>query len=384
MQITIFESVQQLEQGLGFQWAPNFAKLKEISKNLNGKFLLVEAIRPMITDPFSQGHGAREWTEKELMKTAYTAVGKKLNINHSVKLNPRYRHEIADAEYNEATKTLEMIVYEEDPEILRLIREGYITKVSIQGTPRRQSTNCKSGVCTTVPEGVILGEGDGEALAYVVTKEAYYNGQKLEANVPGDWNSTVIIAETNALNPVVSKNTILDAQLREKLTKIGETKIIKEDLNDFNSAINSGDAIKALMILADSVYAEKPEQEQKPEPAEEKPEQEQPAVQKEADRIQSLESELAKIKADMTTQTEEISLRILEHLTPKINELVANNTAVSSLKESMKNLSTQVQESYKELKHQPRPPLMEVNSSNIKPEKFDVSKAREIINRHIE
>ncbi|GEM_PF-3214049 len=289
----IFETPEQIQEvttsAASFSWYPDLGKLKHIAKQsgMEGKFLLVEGLHPMITDPFNQGHGPREWTEEQLKKSAYTAIGKTLNINHEIPLNPAYRHLIVDGEYNEQTRTAEYIVYEEDPEILELIRQGYITAVSMQGYPRRESQVCDSCgsvacACRAVPEGVIFGEGDGNgaAMAYVVTKEgARYMGKPVEPERPGDWNTSVQVVETNLpvtcggdsslllrgvntgdmfqsqsqpiSRPVLARGT--KPQLQERILH-AEKYLVREDLQTFNDALASGDAVKALSVIANDLY----------------------------------------------------------------------------------------------------------------------------------
>jgi hypothetical protein len=283
------EQIQEVTSAKSFSWYPDLSKLKHIAKQsgMGGKFLLVEGLHPMITDPFNQGHGPREWTEEQLKKSAYTAIGKTLNINHEIPLNAAYRHLIVDGEYNEQTRTAEYIVYEEDPEILELIRQGYITAVSMQGYPRRESQVCDSCgsivcACRAVPEGVIFGEGDGAAMAYVVTKEgARYMGKPVEPERPGDWNTSVQVVETNLpvtggrdsslllksvntgdMSQSQSQSQPIPRQVLARGTKpqlqerilYAEKYLVREDLQTFNDALASGDAVKALSVIANDLY----------------------------------------------------------------------------------------------------------------------------------
>lgn len=321
--IRLLETLQGIREG-AFSWYPHpLEKLIEVSKKTNGKFILVEGIHPMITDPFNRGHGATEYTPEQLVRSTYTAIGKKMNLVHEMRLNPQYRHIIADGEFNDTTKTAEYVIYEEDPEILRLIREGYITHVSMEGESRRAPIKCDSCdspsgcICRIVPEGIIFGNEFGEAMAYVVTKpSATYYGKKIPEGPPGDSNTSVKIAEMNhgMGNPITIKELaekITNHKLKESL--LSETAIktvLKENMDAFNQALSQGDAIQALQILASEVYKTQ-----------------------ETDTSSDMEKKMT----DKITEA-------IKPISEKIEETTKNLKEVSSLKESMGNLSTQVQE----------------------------------------
>jgi len=411
--IRIMETAEQ-----AFAWVPDVGRLKEISRTQKGKILLVEGLHPMVTDPVNRGHGAREWTKGQVMKSAYTAIGKGLNIHHVLRLNPAYQHVVLDGEFNDLTETAEYVVYEEDPEILRLIREEYITKVSMQGDPRRNPVKCdKCGTsecrCREVPEGVIFGSSLNESMAYVITKDdATYYGKPIPKAPPGDWNTSVRIVETNNVMETVyarypqlreasdciqacieskvaagkeiddqalaicysecgakeiSSNTNnpltkpeLTAITRENLAemvgkyqpKVKEAilkadSLLKENnLKEFNEALAKGDAFTASMILQQNSSSE------------------QPAV------------DAAKI-------AEQVDVKIKETVGPILKDI----TELKTLKDSMGNLSKQVQETATEMqaiKSKSTASVQETNTQPAqKPKEYTVEQARQILQAHI-
>jgi hypothetical protein len=153
-----------------------------------------------------QDAGIVDFSDEIVKLSTLTAIGKGLNINHDVLLNEKYKHVIADAAYENNRQ--EYIVLDEDPEIFRLVNEGYITGVSIQGRPRiflENCAHCNSGHCDCKlsPEGLVLGLKsedplhDGIALAYVVTKEgATYHAKPVRATRPADGRTSVEILLT--------------------------------------------------------------------------------------------------------------------------------------------------------------------------------------------
>jgi hypothetical protein len=324
--------MEGLKEG-AFSWYPHpVEKIIEISKKTKGKFLLIEGLHPMITDPFNRGHGATEHTAEQLIKSTYTAIGKKMNINHTIRLDPAYKHIIADGEFNTKTNTAEYIVYEEDPQILDMIKNGYITHVSMEGEGRRAALKCDQCdsptgcLCRMVPEGVLFGNEFGEAMAYVVTKPgATYRDMQIEPGPPGDWNTSVKIAETNhsmanALTIKELAEKISNAKLKESL--LSETAIktvLKENLDSFNQALSQGDAIAALQILASEVYK---------------------TAEMDEEHTKDMEQKVTeKIKAAIKPVSEKIT-----ETAQKIEEQAKSVKELATIKESMGNLSTQVQE----------------------------------------
>lgn len=429
--IRVFETIDALIKDGAFSWAPNLGNLRELATKNNGHFLLIQAIHPMKTDPFNMGHGTREWTARELLATTRTAIGKGANLNHRYELHPQYEHVVQDAEYNDSTKASELIMWETDPEIIRLIKEGYITKVSIQGgLPRRTQEICTScGTsgckCHTRVEGVVLGEDDGQAFAYVVTKPgATYWGRSIEAASPGDWNSDIRIAETNTnsrsgliafYNMVDSKTleVIIRAaadvskkwpQLQEAVKTPEKFIKVKEDLQAFNDAINSGDAMRAMLILAGDVYnasAQQAVQQQTeqappaapanappaapagaappaPPPAED-PEEEK--KKKKMDELVTAKVAEAVAKIDLTKVVAEVQ-KLVE---PRMAELLKNMPEIASIKESMKNLSGQVEETFREVKASSigKPARAGIKETNEAQKDWDQDKAREIARMHL-
>jgi len=449
---------ERIAQG-HFSWEPDLNKLKELSKNKGGKFLLIEAIHPMVTDAFNQGHGSRMWTETELMKTMRTGAGKGLTINHEIQLDPRYMHVVTDSEYNEKVHAGEMIVYESDPEILRLIKENYITKVSIDGQARRETTKCDScGTtgcrCHKVPEGVMLGESNGSSLAYVVTREgATYYGRPIPAAPPGDWNSSIHVLETNSLNSAgrasghMSTDSSTQPITREALIKMAESMgrkriaemvkepekyLVKEDLQAFQDKMNSGDALGALMVLASDQYhgnGQTSSGQQQPVPPAQRPPGDKDSQTKEThdpntgpDNADGREKPTAtnvkpptedanrvkdndNMKVDakiMDTITKEVASKVAEIqsvivaevsklMEQRVAELVKTAPEISSIKESMQRLSTQVTETFKEAKAAATSKTgLRIRETIDVPDNQptipinDPEKAREIINKHIQ
>lgn len=392
--LVIFETLQALQEH-AFSWYPHKERLKQISESGQGKFLLIQALHPMVTDPFHIGHGSRRFTVKELMKSAYTALGKGMNINHEVHLKPTFKHLILDGEFNELNNTLEYIVYEEDPEVLRLIREGFITKVSMQGNPRREPVKCDACgtdncVCEKVPEGIIWGEGTNEAIAYVTTKEgANYYGLPLKAEVPGDWNTSISIAEVNT-NGTASNNSLylhlqlekVEKEMQDKLIELAKgmnnpklleaiehpEKVIKvkETLEQFKSAISSGDAVKALMILSSEIYKVSEAQHEGGCPK----------------GFHMVGGECVPMEETIDKITEGVQKKLNDKLLTetKVREIVTE--ANKEVKESMKNLSGQVEESIKEVNKKlaapaPHPTIQETNNPAM--HKLTVEEKRRVI-----
>ncbi|GEM_PF-3971468 len=358
--VRILETLDGIKKD-SFSWYTHpLQKLIELTRTKPGKFLLVEGLHPMVTDPLNVGHGAVEYTEQNLMKAAISAVGKKLNLIHEVRLRPEYAHVIADGEYNEKTKTAEYFVYEEDPEILDLIRNGYITHVSMDGKGRKGPIKCdqcsseQGCICRMIPEGITFGNEFGEAMAYVVTKKgATYNGQPIPPGPPGDYNTSVKIAETNnsMTNPITVKELatkITNPKLREMVED--DTKrnaVLKENLEQFNQALASGDAMQALQILASQVY-------QAPEPP-----------IKETDEEENMKMIQEQIKP------------LQEQLT-KIAETLQDT---NSIKESMGNISTQIQEMNKviETMKNQKPVILKETNTPTDWSKFNPKQAEAIL-----
>lgn len=180
-----------------FPWIPQDVRLKMKDHTKNGRCLLIVAAGPSITDHRVEGEKLRRmWTEDLMKKMTYTAVGKGRDINHMIpcKTNNGF---VYDAEWNESKKRMEFIVWEEDQEILQAIRDNIITSVSINtGTPRTIEKVCYDDECFMQPTGTILGEANGIAFAYIVTKEGWrYNGRQIRAIPPGIKYTKIYLLE---------------------------------------------------------------------------------------------------------------------------------------------------------------------------------------------
>lgn len=160
------------------------------SKNEKGRFILAVVSGESYTDHRIEGKDKhrRHWTEDELRQNIRTGKGKLMDINHLLPKKDPYSGGIFDANWNETTKRGEMILFEQDEEILKAIRNDIITAVSINsGPPRSMDLNCDSGECLLEPKGTHLGNHNNIALSYVVTApEGFtYNGQWLYPLPPG-------------------------------------------------------------------------------------------------------------------------------------------------------------------------------------------------------
>jgi hypothetical protein len=133
----------------------------------------------------------RYLSPRELHATARTAWNKGSDINH---YGPAYATggKVMDAEGILETGQLFMIHYEEDPEIIQAIESGTIGGVSINGDkPRNVIINCdvpsNPGECFAEPTGIILGEKDNIAFAYVVTdpRGMVWRGKLIPQAEPG-------------------------------------------------------------------------------------------------------------------------------------------------------------------------------------------------------
>jgi len=181
-----------------FSWVTDDA-LKELYKPQQGKFILVIASTPGVTDHRREGEKLRRmYTPNLIRKMTYTGIGKLLDINHELPKKDPGSGVIFDSEFNETTQEMEMIIYETDEEILQGIRDGKITAVSTNaGQPRKMDIKCVSNECFSVPDGVVLGEGSNVGLTYVVTdpKGMLYNGKWIPPTIPGNPKTRIHILE---------------------------------------------------------------------------------------------------------------------------------------------------------------------------------------------
>jgi len=177
-------------------------KAKETAANNDGALYLIRAATETITDHRSEGEQyRRKLAGKELNSMARTAVGHGMDINH----NPEYATGgmIADSEYDETRKEIQMLVIETDPQINQYIADGSISAVSINGgNPRTQTIEpcfegCTGDQCElcNVPQGVILGEMDHIGMTWVVTapQGIMWRGIHIESAMPGIKNTVIEI-----------------------------------------------------------------------------------------------------------------------------------------------------------------------------------------------
>ena len=143
-----------------------------MAQQAGGRLYLIRASQETITDQGAEGEPLRRLLGgDELKGMARTAIGHGMDINH----NPAYKTEaiVLDSEYDEATRSIQMLVLETDDEINQLIMNGQITAVSINGGSPRTETieqcDAVTGEMCVVPKGVVLGEQDDIALTWVVS-----------------------------------------------------------------------------------------------------------------------------------------------------------------------------------------------------------------------
>lgn len=165
----------------------------------HGRFILAVVAGDTITDHRVEGEKVkRHWPRNELIQTIRTGKGKLTDINHHwPKVDPNSGG-VYDANWNFTTDKGEMILWETDQQILQAIRDDIITGASINtGKPRKMEENCETGECVAEPEGVILGEDNQVALAFIITRpEGWnYNGQHIPAMPAGMKFTRLYIVE---------------------------------------------------------------------------------------------------------------------------------------------------------------------------------------------
>lgn len=196
-----------------FHWIDQLG-IKEMiqeGKKSPGRYILIKAAESTTTDHRAEGEQfERLITDEILKKLTYTAIKKGSDINHMLKKRDINSGAVVDAEFNDKTGFAEFIYYESDQEILKGIRDGFITAVSINGGAARSykiinkegevidkpEIKCSTGECFRLGEGIILGEKDNVAFTWVVTKPGWrYNGQKVPHTVPGVKTTKILILE---------------------------------------------------------------------------------------------------------------------------------------------------------------------------------------------
>jgi len=107
-----------------FQWAkPIFDLIKQDEK---AKYYKVEALFPIVS------MNRNVYTEEELVRAARTLIGKPVNLNHETPALEGV--EIFDCEYEDGA--IEVLLRVENSEIQKMIENGEILHVSIEGSCR--------------------------------------------------------------------------------------------------------------------------------------------------------------------------------------------------------------------------------------------------------
>ncbi len=179
-----------------FNWLGDdyLMRARAMADEAGGRLYLIRASQETITDHRAEGEPYRRLLSgDELRSMSRTAIGHGMDIDH----NPQWRTNaiVLDSEYDEMTRSIQMLILETDPEINRMIDANQITAVSINGgSPRAESVEpcnhgCSDGSCElcVVPRGVVLGEQDDIALTWVVTdpRGVYWRGQRIPFAEPG-------------------------------------------------------------------------------------------------------------------------------------------------------------------------------------------------------
>ena len=175
-----------------FQWLGEdyLMRAHAMANEAGGRLYLIRASQETITDHRAEGEPFRRLLGgEELRGMARTAIGHGMDINH----NPDWKTDaiILDSEYDEATKSIQMLVLETDPEINELIMNGQISAVSINGGSPRTETieqcDAVTGEMCVVPKGVVLGEQDDIALTWVVSdrRGVVWRGNIIPGAEPG-------------------------------------------------------------------------------------------------------------------------------------------------------------------------------------------------------
>ncbi len=196
----IKESIGKIRHQVRWLTDEYITKAKETASKNNGVLYLIRAATETITDHRAEGEQyRRKLAGKELNAMARTAVGHGMDINH----NPEYATGgiIADSEYDDIRKEIQMLVIETDSQINQYIADGSISAVSINGgNPRTQGIEpcfegCTGDQCElcNVPQGVILGEMDNIGLTWVVTapQGIIWKGTHISEATPGISNTII-------------------------------------------------------------------------------------------------------------------------------------------------------------------------------------------------
>ena len=183
------EAIAQVRHEFGWLSEDYLTRSKAMAQESGGMIYLIRASQETITDHRAEGEPYRRLLSgKELFAMARTAVGHGMDMNH----NPDWRTNalVLDSEYDDVTRSIQMLILETDPEVNQLIANGQITAVSINGGSPRHETieQCNTdGELCVVPKGVILGEIDDIALTWVVSdpRGVMWRGQHIPFAEPG-------------------------------------------------------------------------------------------------------------------------------------------------------------------------------------------------------
>lgn len=198
---------------------------------------LIVALHPL--QNLKKEFGIVDLPRDQVLKSTYAAIDRGVNnINHRYKTDKQYKNIILDAEYE--SERQEYAVASNDPEIFKLVQDGFITAVSIQGTPRvylEQCSNCIGDLCQCklIPKGFVLGVADGDALAWVMTKDGQYNGQKIPGEPPADKNTSIEIMMTDSQVQTISL-TDLNNTPRHKLHELISNNSFKDSSKNLHMA----------------------------------------------------------------------------------------------------------------------------------------------------
>lgn len=176
----IRETISELSTQFNWMTPDYLDRIRNLSPNIGGRFVLVRASAEAITDHRGEGEPYRRLLKgEELAQLTRTGIRKTTDINHYAYAgqpnNPdgndyRVDSDVVDAEYDPIRKESQMLVHLRDPEIINFIETGKIESVSINaGAPRHMHTECDTGECFVVPRGLMLGELDNIAFTWVVT-----------------------------------------------------------------------------------------------------------------------------------------------------------------------------------------------------------------------
>lgn len=184
----IRETIGELSSQFNWMTPDYIERVKGLSRNVGGRFVLVRASAEAITDHRSEGEPYRRLLKgDELAQLTRTGIGKSTDINHLGKAF-QVDSDVLDAEYDPIRKESQMMVHLRDPEIVHYIETGQIQTVSINaGMPRHMHTECDTGECFVIPRGLVLGELDGIAFTWVVNDPSgiMWKGRHIPPATPG-------------------------------------------------------------------------------------------------------------------------------------------------------------------------------------------------------